>query len=137
MLVIKLILFQPLIIKKLLVIFDIYLSHFQNLLTIMKPSLVPRVPRDQGFCDTGITGQEIINLLCYPALKIILGLCDAILQRISSKRPISSKIGDFLPKILSKKSPDPIFTYSSMIAYINFQSLVHSGNSPFPKHQHV
>ena len=27
------------------------MSNFQNLPTIMKPSLVPWVPRDQGFCN--------------------------------------------------------------------------------------
>ena len=38
---------------------DINLSNFQNLPTIMKPSLVPRVPWDQGFCDPDAVWREI------------------------------------------------------------------------------
>ena len=42
---------QHLIVHKLWGILYNYLSKFQNLHTNMKPSLVPWVPLDQGFCD--------------------------------------------------------------------------------------
>ena len=40
-----------LIVQKLWGIFHKYLFNFPILPTNMKPSLVPRVPRDHGFCD--------------------------------------------------------------------------------------
>ena len=51
---IKFSLSQHLIVKKIWRIFSNYLSNFQNLPKIMKPSLVPRGPRHQGFCDPGL-----------------------------------------------------------------------------------
>ena len=37
------------------------LSKFQNLPTIMQPSLVPRMPWDQGFCDPNIYINKLIR----------------------------------------------------------------------------
>ena len=53
MIVIRLSLLQHLIVQKLRNILSNDLSNVQNLPTLMKPSLVPRVPRDQGFRDPG------------------------------------------------------------------------------------
>ena len=45
-------------------ILSIYSSNFENLPTIIKPSLVPRVPRDHGFCnpdDKNVTRKPAIH----------------------------------------------------------------------------
>ena len=55
------------VVQALWVIFHKYLSNFSNLPTILKPSLVPQVPREHGFCDPDSfsNNMQIVKYLKY------------------------------------------------------------------------
>ena len=101
-------------------IYIIYIfSNFTNLPTIMKPSLVPRVPRDQGFCSQ----TTIVNFGLYQ------GLPDIFHDTFDSPLECSQ------PQPASLEAADTVFSTCSLKLRSEHQGL--SGLSSPQSHHHL